>query len=158
VSAYFIDTSALGKHYHREPGSDLIDEIFGEPNTSRFISRLSAVEIHAVLAKKVREKHISLKDFERLRRRFLFDVHEGLLRIIRMGSTHYGLAQKLLVKHAPEKSLRTLDALQLGVAIELQDHVTLKGFVAADRALLTIAKSEGLMPINPEKAAEAPQT
>jgi hypothetical protein len=107
VPSYFVDTSALGKHYHREIGTDRIDALFGETNSSRFISRLCAVEIHSVLAKKVRTGDISLKEFEQLRRRFLFDVNQGLMRIIRISSTHYGLAQKSIPKRRSRRLHRS---------------------------------------------------
>lgn len=136
MPSYFVDTIAVAKHCHREAGSGHVDALFSEADTSRFVSRLTAVELHSVLAKKVRTGDILREDFERLRRRFLFDVHQGVLHIIRVTSTHYSLAQKLLVKHGPAKSLRTLDALQLAVAKEVHGQVTLSGFVAADESLL----------------------
>ena len=50
----------------------------------------------------------------------------------------------------PSQSLRTLDALQLAVALDLNDPAWPVTFVCADVALGTIAAAEGLTVINPE--------
>jgi hypothetical protein len=46
--------------------------------------------------------------------------------------------------------LRTLDALQLGVALDLRTQGRLDHFDAADKVLLTVAQLEGLPVSNPE--------
>jgi hypothetical protein len=56
----------------------------------------------------------------------------------------------LLRKHALTKSLRTLDALQLAVALELNQRGVIDFFVCADRKLCKVAQDEGLAIINPE--------
>jgi hypothetical protein len=48
------------------------------------------------------------------------------------------------------RSLRTLDALQLSVALALHRRVTLEAFVCADQGLCSVAQEEGLRIINPE--------
>jgi predicted nucleic acid-binding protein len=153
VSAYLFDTSALAKHYHPEVGSSSVDALLATSGMAHFVSRLSAVEIHSVLAKKVREGVLSSNDLERLRRRFLFDVHAGTISILRMASSLYGLAQQLLIKHGPTRKLLTLDALQLAVAIDTHARLTLKGFVVADIRLEELANAEGLPTVNPDSPA-----
>jgi PIN domain nuclease of toxin-antitoxin system len=44
VAGYFLDTSALAKLYHKEPGSDYVEQILDQPDSKGFISRLSLVE------------------------------------------------------------------------------------------------------------------
>ena len=155
MSAYLFDTSALAKHYYPEVGSSSVDALLATSSTARFVSRLSAVELHSVLAKKVREGALSSNDLEGLRRRFLFDVHAGTISILRMASSHYGLAQQLIIKHGPTRKLLTLDALELAVAMDTHARVTLKGFVVADIRLEELANAEGLPTVNPESSALA---
>jgi predicted nucleic acid-binding protein len=59
-------------------------------------------------------------------------------------------AQQLLVQHATTRSLRTLDALQLVVALGLRTIAPLDDFICADANLVLIATAEGLSTINPE--------
>ena len=46
---YFLDTSALAKHYRKEIGSDLVDRVVAEPDSRRFISRFTILEMESVL-------------------------------------------------------------------------------------------------------------
>jgi hypothetical protein len=59
-------------------------------------------------------------------------------------------AQQLLVRHALTRSLRTLDALQLAVALTLHALAPLDHFVCADANLCLVAAAEGLPVLNPE--------
>ncbi|MDA2923345.1 type II toxin-antitoxin system VapC family toxin [Acidobacteria bacterium AH-259-L09] len=74
MADYFVDTSALGKHYHEEVGTARVDQLLGEPQSRHFVSRLSVIEVGSVFAGKVRNAVISQADFDLLRRRFLTDV------------------------------------------------------------------------------------
>ncbi|HEX8998687.1 MAG TPA: type II toxin-antitoxin system VapC family toxin, partial [Blastocatellia bacterium] len=60
MPGYFLDTSALSKHYHAEVGTATVDAIFtlaGQtPGAQLYISRLAVVEYRSALAKKVRSK------------------------------------------------------------------------------------------------------
>lgn len=55
---YFLDTSALAKLYRKEAGSDLIDRIVAEPDSQRFISRFTILEMESVLGLKFRTGEI----------------------------------------------------------------------------------------------------
>ena len=46
--------------------------------------------------------------------------------------------------------MRTLDALQLAVALEINRRAGLDACMVADLALAEVAKAEGLVVINPE--------
>ncbi len=47
--------------------------------------------------------------------------------------------------------MRTLDALQLAVALEVQDRVGVEALVAADKILCEVATLQGFAVINPER-------
>jgi hypothetical protein len=117
--ALFFDTSALAKLYHEEVGSVFVQQLFEVPEQVSFISRLCAIEMHSVLAGKVRIGEITAEAMELARRRFRADA-------------------------------RTLDALQLAMAIDLQRNRLVGSFVAADRILGRIAPLEGIEVMNPE--------
>lgn len=148
---YFFDTSALGRNYHVEVGTDEVERLLALPETRAFISRLSIVETQSVFAPKVRERVIGEVDFQLLRRRFLTDVTRRQLSVVRMTGVHYQEAERLIRAHALERSLRTLDALQLAVALDVQRRAGLDHFVCADRNLCAVARLVGLAVINPEE-------
>ncbi len=145
----FFDTSALAKRYHEEAGSAFIQELFEIPEQVSFISRLGAIEMHSVLAGKVRTGEITAEAMELARLRFRADVRKRLFRVVALRSRHYEYAEKLLTLHGPS-GLRTLDALQLATALDLQRNHLVESIVAADRVLGRVAPLEGLKVLNPE--------
>lgn len=117
---YYFDTSALAKHYHPEQGTAEVDRILQEPGSQSLVSRLLTVEMQSVFAMKVRTQVIALSDLQQLQARFASDLGTRRFQVLRMLQGHFHEAQQLLRKHAPTKSFRTLDALQLAVALDLQ--------------------------------------
>jgi hypothetical protein len=51
MPGYFFDSSALGKRYHQEVGTAHVEALFQASQPSRFISRLSVVELQSELAR-----------------------------------------------------------------------------------------------------------
>ncbi len=78
--AVFLDTSALAKLYHLEVGSDVVDRMRAQSGGG-FISRLGLVEMHSVLALKVRTGHIEPVEAEILGRDFRADIARGRFRV-----------------------------------------------------------------------------
>ena len=72
--ALFFDTSALAKLYHEEVGSAAVQQLFEVPDQVSFISRLGALEMHSVLAGKVRTGEITADSMELARRKFRADT------------------------------------------------------------------------------------
>lgn len=147
----FFDTSALAKNYHVEVGTEEVERLLAMPDGRNFISRLSIVEMQSVFVRKVRMKVISDADFQLVRRRFLTDVTQRQLRVVRMTGLHYQEAERLIRQHSRERSLRTLDALQLAVALDVRRRTGLDHFICADRNLCVVARAVGLPVINPEE-------
>jgi predicted nucleic acid-binding protein len=152
VANYFLDTSALAKLYHHESGSDYMDRILEDVGSRSLISRLSIVELESVLALKIRTGEIDQPAVQLARRRFRADlarmrlivappVHEG----------HFQSARKLLVQYGVGEGLRTLDALQLAIALDLQRLGHIAVLVAADQRLCRVAPLAGCTAINPEQ-------
>ncbi len=150
MARYFLDTSALIKHYHAEAGTPRVRAILAEPGAELLISRLASVETLSAFAIKVRTGVLGSADYTRLRGLFLADVKRRLLKPARVLNAHYQLAGDLIGKHGLGRQLRTLDALQLAVALRIHRVSPIDHFVAADQRLCDIAVLEGLAVINPE--------
>jgi uncharacterized protein len=144
-----FDTSALGKHFHPEVGTPVIDSLLGVPDDVHAISRFTVIELHSVLAKKVRTGALTTTEFNAIARRFRGDVGARRLRVIRLVVAHFRLAEQLIRRHGPTKNMRTLDALQLAVALRFNTSNAIQ-FVCADHSLCAIAGLEGLKVVNPE--------
>jgi uncharacterized protein len=147
---YFFDTSAIAKHYHAETGTAKVDALLATAGASQTVSRLGVVELHSVFAKKVRTGQLSHPDFERLIRRFRQDVRVRRILVVRLTVAHYDAAVALVRRIGPRQNLRTLDAQQLAMALDLNDPARPVTFVCADVPLGIIAAAEGLTVINPE--------
>ena len=146
---YYYDTSALCRHYHTEPGSDRVNALLNEASSQHVISRLTFVECQSALALKVRTGQITSSDFSVLRQRLRADVHRRDLIVARILSRHFDLTESLLVRYGLTLRLRTLDALHLAIALDLQKSGRIDVLVSADTAMVTVAKAEGLTVTNP---------
>lgn len=146
----FFDTSAVVKHYRAETGTAAVDALLASSGTRHVISTLSVVEFHSVLARLVRTGHAGITDFHRARGRFLADIAAGLWHVEPLSDADFHHAQQLLVKHGLAHGLRTLDAIQLAVALRVHASTTLHAFVCADVNLCQVARPEGLVVVNPE--------
>ncbi len=140
---YFLDTSALVKRYHSEKGTEAIDRIFSENDKAIVISSICITEMVSALSRKKEEKAISKEDLDAALSRFFQDAIKDFL-ILELDDGHIKDSIVLVLK----RNLRTLDALQLAVAIGLKDVNPV--FVCADKKLVSVAEKEGLKAINPE--------
>ena len=147
---YFFDSSALIKLYHPELGSQRVAAIFGEPDRRIIVSRLAGVELHSALALKTRTGHLDREGSAALRIRFFNDVASGAIALVAVCGFQYPAAERLIIRYSDRLGLRTLDALQLAVALDAQDRVGLDALVAAEKVLCEVAELEGFAVLNPE--------
>lgn len=119
MGRYFLDSSALAKLYQPEAGSDRVEALFRQSQRRMIISRLTAVEMHSVFAGRVRMGMLSPVDAAALRNHFLNDVVAAMLTVVAITDHHYAEAERLLKHHGNNFRLRTLDALQLAVALDI---------------------------------------
>ena len=150
---YFLDTSAVAKLYRSELGSEFVDRIFSERASQHLISRLTIVEMESVLALKVRTGEIDQQAVLVVRRRLDADLGRSRLLVAAVNDDHFRSARQLLIKHGASEALRSLDALQLSIAIELRRAGLVAVFVAADQKLCRVAALEGFAVTNPEHQA-----
>src|SRR5208282_1924109 len=122
MTRYFLDTSALVKHYHTELGTDAVDRIIGESGAELLIARLTLVETLSVFAIKVRTGEFDVLEFARLRALFATHITCRRYQVFRL----------------------------LSVALQLHQTAPIDHFVCADQRLCEIAAREGLAVVNPE--------
>jgi hypothetical protein len=149
MARYFFDTSALVKNYHVVSGTPEVQRLLSEPGAEIFISRLASVETLSGFAAKVRTGLIMGQEFQRLRGLILADVKRKHLHPMRVLNSHYQLAADLVTAYGGNRQLRTLDALQLAVALKAHRTQPFDHFVCADQRLCDVATLEGLAVINP---------
>ena len=150
MTAYYLDTSALIKHYVEEAGSAWLEAAaFAADDVLILTSRVTIIEIQSALARRRREASLSP------------DLHEELLDSFREDClTRYHFiefelpviecAGQLVDRHP----LRAYDAVQLASALVagrvLADAaLPLPVFLSADNDLLVVAQAEGLPTENP---------
>ena len=147
---YFFDTSAITKFYHHEAGSPRVAHIILNLASEVRISSLAILELQSAFAMKVRTGALDEIGADEAMGKVFQDVSSSRIVPSRMTQSHLDLAQLLVAKHGYKKRLRSLDAIQLAVALDLRALGKLDVFVAADKALVEVADLEGLTVENPE--------
>jgi predicted nucleic acid-binding protein len=152
VAEYFLDTSAMAKLYHVEHGSDYVEHMVSSPGNRAVVSRLGLVEIESVIAKKARTGLLDENGQELFRRRLRADLSRG--RIIVGGAVegrHYRTARLLMEHYGAVIALRTLDALQLALALDYGQEGQTLVLVSGDHGLCKAAEMLGCAVIDPTK-------
>ncbi|MCZ6636313.1 MAG: type II toxin-antitoxin system VapC family toxin [bacterium] len=151
MAVCFFDTSALVKYHHPEVGSQKVVSLIDDPTNRIFISRLTLIEWHSAFAGKVRTGTLSSSNFLIAQKGFYTDLRARKFSIISLERSHQQHAVRLLKTYASTQNLRTLDALQLAIALDFRKRSPLDHFVCADAAFCQIGQQEGLSVINPEE-------
>ncbi len=147
---YFFDTSAAVKYYHTETGTPAVSAIFKQPGRQVRVSSLGFLEIQSAFALKVRSGALDRKAAGMQRARLLLDVAAGEIEVYGLTPEHFLTAERLIGRHGFRYRLRTLDALQFAVALDLATQGLVDHFLVADQPLAEVASLEGLNVINPE--------
>jgi predicted nucleic acid-binding protein len=147
---YYLDTSALIKHYVAESGSGWLEtEIFEPDDVMLLTSRVTMVEIWSALARRQREASISSQHHAELLDAFREDCLIRY-RFVEFEEPVVEAARQLLERHP----LRAYDAVQLASALVAgstldETSLPLPIFLCADDRLLAAARAEGLPADNP---------
>jgi len=154
----YLDSSALIKHYQRERGTDAVDaRLQAEAQSVRsvFTSVLTYAEMHAVLARRAREKLLSLAQAAAIQDRFdadwVLEISPIELR------TNVLVFVRNIVREFP---LKGADAIHLASALWLRDMTRLGikpdqyagpiVFASSDKQLASAARKHQLEVFNPE--------
>lgn len=125
----FVDTSTLFKKYVDEPGGADFDSLLNEA-TEVIVSPLTRIEMHAALAKCVREKLLPVEYAEKLR----VEIKKDFAFYFRV-YWNENLEEKS-VEIVQKLSIKTLDAIQLASGVLSKADV----FVTSDKRLFEEAK------------------
>ena len=147
---FFFDTSAFTKRYHIEVGSARVASIFEADDSIVQISNLGILEAQSAFGMKVRTGQITEAKAISLRALVLKDVSTGVVEVMTLDPIHFAAAALLVSKYGFTRRMRTLDALQLAVALDLHAKGLLDIFVVADKLLPEVAVLEGLSVQNPD--------
>jgi predicted nucleic acid-binding protein len=145
LTTYFFDSSALAKRYHPEDGSAQVAALFREPERRIIISHLTVVEMRSMLAAKVRMGVLTPAQTNALVGHFKADVASGKMEIFVVTEYHYRQAESLIARYGFEHRLRSLDALQLAVSLDLRDQAIGQTMVASDKTVCEVATLEQLL-------------
>jgi uncharacterized protein len=147
---YFFDTSAFAKYYHTELGSQKAIAIFAEPNRQIRVSTLGVLETQSVFAMKVGVGELDRRAADTQRAMMMLDIAAGTIVAYSVRPDHFVAAAQLIGRYSFVRQLKTLDALQLAIALDLSQNGLLDIFVVADKRLSEIASAERLTVLNPE--------
>jgi len=145
----FLDSSALVKLYHSEPGTDRLSELL-DTNADDLIltiADISLLEFHSAVLKRVRIKEVSIKTAKAILAAFENDL--AVFNVVEVDSETKQIAKGLLLQEAAKRNFGTLDALQLSAALSVDSVLPVDWFVTADKALLNVAGGY-LRVFNPE--------
>jgi hypothetical protein len=106
--------------------------------------------MHSTFAVKVWTGAIAQVEAKALRARFRADLVSNDFQVFAITDLHYGHAERLIIQYAFGHRLRSMDAIQLAVALDLKDQGILQQIVAADKTVCEIAAAEGLSVIDPQ--------
>ncbi len=70
---------------------------------------------------------------------------------VRILNAHFEFAGVLIARYGKTRQIHTLDAIQLAVALSIQQPTAIDRFVCSDQRLCDIAFLEGLVVIDPEQ-------
>ncbi len=137
AATYYLDTSALVKRYHVEPGTGYLDAVFAEPDATFIIASITIAELTSAIVRKHAEGAISLQALRHTLSKFAEDLIAEFW-ILDIERHHIHDAQQLTLRYG----LRTLDALQLAL---LHATKTLSPILlSSDAQLLAAARAEGI--------------
>ena len=130
-----------------------MESLVQAPGTRLIISQLSLIEIQSVFATKVRTGAIGNAALDQLRGLFFSDLAKGRFEVVLLARQHFQRAEILIQTYAVDCALRTLDALQLSVALDLHRRGTASDLMASDNNLCKVAALEGLTVLNPAEGS-----
>lgn len=141
----YLDTSALGKIYHVERGSDWMQRAYDGDDTL-FVSGLCAVEFASICARRVRERQLSHESMVAVMHAFQDDLDSRFVPIS-FSAAVFDEATRLLLEKGTVSPLRSLDALHLAFfnGIQAEDAI----LVTTDKRMLNFAVTLGIRCMDP---------
>jgi predicted nucleic acid-binding protein len=142
----FFDTSALVKRYYEEDGSENVDELIEDEDSTVVITSLSIIEATSAFRRKYNQGEIEQDRMDQLLSTFFEEAIDEFV-IVPIEESFMKYSFDLILT----EDLRTLDSLQLSAALTVNQE-NLK-FISADKKLNAVAEEQGLKTHNPQNAA-----
>lgn len=143
---FFVDTSALFKRYQFEKGSQKINQIIESHDKPLFISSITIIEVVSNLRRLYEIDHLTTEELFLAQRAFFFNDLRNLNITILDVTSEDILKAEMLIK---KRYMKPIDSIQLAVALNIPvQNLT---FLSSDQGLCKIAKTEGLLILNPER-------
>jgi uncharacterized protein len=136
--AVYLDTSALAKWYLLEPNSAQVTEYIINLERAA-ISSLTMTEMRCLLARRKRMRELDAGLEAQIYATFLEDIAQGSLWLYPIEDKHMESAANL-ISILPSITLRTLDAIHLGIA----QHYGFERIATADKNFAEAAVALGL--------------
>ena len=152
MPVFYLDTSAIVKRYRNEPGTEVIDRLFGVPQaeTRFYTSFLTTLELTSSILRLVRGGQLGRSVADNVLARFRQDS-QGTFRVWPLTDAIVNGAVAVVEQH----QLRAADAIHLATAASIfrlapeSDSV----LVSSDRELLEAAMRSGMSVLDPQNAA-----
>lgn len=151
MTTYFLDSSALLKRYVSEIGSHWVENLMAaQAGNTTIVAQITQAEVVSAVSRRKRENLISSRTARAIRLLLDRNFARRYL-VVNLSVPIIRLAEDLLESHP----LRAYDSIQLASALELDDRLKMLGastliFLSADKRLLSVASSVGLLTDNPE--------
>ncbi len=141
----FLDSSALIKLFHRESGTERLQQFLLDAGTPPHVSELARLEFYSTLYRLRREKNVGRRGLLATLEEFEADWSSYSVEPLGTLVTQEAIA--LLKEFGEEQGLRTLDALHLATFVLLAEADWI--FVVADQRLAEIVRKRGFQVFNP---------
>ena len=142
---YFLDTLALVKYFHTEPGSEVVESIIDSQENEIWLLDLARIEFLCSLHRRFRDHDLSESDLSSAIEGFKDSINE--FHIEKTGTPVIEEAENLIEQYGKADGLRTLDALHLASFTLLAGNDWI--FVASDKKLCSVVKKMGYSILNP---------
>ena len=133
MAVFYLDTSALLPYYREEASSEKVQTFLQSLQSPPIISNLTKTEFASALARWVRMKELSTNDADQIQLTFSQHIEQNLFQSRVMTEKHFSLAERWMIQRVG--ALRTLDALHLALAMQLEANL-----VTCDKALAEAAR------------------
>ena len=144
MNNYFIDTSALFKRYFPERGTEQIDDIFNEADSTFYISDITIIEIVSNLKRKNEiTRELNNEIYSKIKKEFFNDIAHENIKTVGVFSENIIKAITLIDK----KYVTPLDSIQLATALQLNFELQNIVFVCSDKKLSDLAQEYGIKTI-----------
>lgn len=133
MALFYLDTSALIPYYRNEASSEKVQTFLQSMERPPLLSNLTKTEFASALARWVRMKELSTTEADQIQLKFSQHLEQNLYQVKAMTDAHFALAERWMIQRIG--ALRTLDALHLALAMQLEATL-----VTCDKALADAAE------------------